>query len=270
MPMAHALRTGTAWDRKKIDYAYARELDGPGWAWEFVRRNEDFRRDCGVNRAGFPVAIGHVSGATVYRPQRRFLAAETWGLVLFADPDKTAAESDIFWQPELLTHAVHCHCKPSNDNATEQLSLSSFQGRRAVLVSFDNEHIAVSGAQKSSHLVVTSGTLLFGSSTITFLHEGLSTAANHHRTTQILKQFVSAKAATTPPQHRADSKYLDYLIALDGHLEGRSYREIANVIYGSGTVGPYWTDDSRGYKLKVRRAVRRGIALMNGGYRELL
>jgi Uncharacterized conserved protein (DUF2285)/Family of unknown function (DUF6499) len=268
--MTHALRSGTAWDKKRDDYVYARELDEPGWAWEFLRRNEDFRRDYRMNRAGDPVAIRHVSGATLYRPHRRFLDAETWGLVLFADPDRSAAESDIFWQPELLTHAVHCHCKPSNDNATEQLSLSSFQGRRAVLVSSDNEHIAVSCTQKSSHLLVTSGTLLFGSSTITFLHQGLSTAANHHRTTQILKQFVSAKAATTPPQHRADSKYLDYLIALDGHLEGRSYREIANVLYGAGTVGPYWTDDSRGYKLRVRRAVKRGIALMNGGYRALL
>jgi hypothetical protein len=268
--MAHALKSGTAWDKKKDDYAYARELDEPGWAREFLRRNEDFRRDNRMNRAGQPLAIRHMSGATLYRPLRRFLDAETWGLVLFADPEKTAAEADIFWQPALLTHVVHCHCRPSNDNTAERYSLSSFQGRKAILVSFDKEHIAVSGAQKSSRLVVTSGTMLFGNSIITFLHEGLSTSANHHKSTQILKQFVSAESSSPPLIKCANSRYLDYLIALDGHLEGRSYREIANVLYGAGTVGAYWTDDSRGHKLRVRRAVKRGIALMNGGYRALL
>ena len=68
----------------------------------------------------------------------------------------------------------------------------------------------------------------------------------------------------------ADSKYLDYLIALDGHLAGRSYRDIAEVLYGKERVGSHWTDDTRWMKSKVRRAVERGIALMNGGYRELL
>ena len=67
-----------------------------------------------------------------------------------------------------------------------------------------------------------------------------------------------------------DGKYFDYLIALDGHLAGRTYRDIAEVLYGADHVGPYWTDDSRGYKSKVRRAVERGVALMNGAYRELL
>ena len=95
--MPHALRSGTAWDGQIEDYAYTRALDGTGWAWEFLRRNEDYCRDYRMNRAGHPVAIRHVSGATLYRPQRRFLAAEVWGLSLFADPEKSALDQDIFW-----------------------------------------------------------------------------------------------------------------------------------------------------------------------------
>ena len=68
----------------------------------------------------------------------------------------------------------------------------------------------------------------------------------------------------------ADSKYRDYLLALDGRLAGRSYRDIAEVLYGSDTIGTTWADDTRGLKSKVRRAVDCGLALMNGGYRELL
>lgn len=68
----------------------------------------------------------------------------------------------------------------------------------------------------------------------------------------------------------SESKYLTYLIALDGHLEGRTYREIAEVLLGKDRVGTHWTDETRWMKSRVRRAVERGIALMNGGYRDLL
>ena len=43
--MPHARKTGTAWDRKREDYAYTRELEGTGWAWEFLRRNASYRDD---------------------------------------------------------------------------------------------------------------------------------------------------------------------------------------------------------------------------------
>jgi hypothetical protein len=268
--MAHARKSGTAWERSREDYAYGRGISLTGWAWEFLRRNEAFRHDWRINKADQPVAIRHMSGAPLYRPSRRFVEAEAWGLTMFADPNKTAPEVDIFWLPELLTHAVLCHCEPSNDAAVERLSLSSFQGRKAILADIGKEQVVISGSQQSAHLVICRGSILVDSCNVTFLHEGLATASKHHQTMQILMRLTSESGATPRRQHRADSKFLDYLIALDGHLEGRSYREIANVLYGAGSVGPYWTDDSRGFKLKVRRAVKRGIALMNGDYRELL
>jgi hypothetical protein len=268
--MAHALRLGTAWDRTREEYAHARELDEPGWAWEFLRRNEAFRRDVRLNRAGTPVAIQHVSGALLYRPSRRFVSAEAWGLALFADPDKTALETDIFWLPHLLRHAVTCHCKPSNDNASDVLSLASFVGRRAVLASLTHEVVTICSAGHSANLIVTDGSLLFGNSSVTFQHEGLTTASRHYETVTILRKLSRGVANSDAQKSAADNKYLDYLIALDGHLEGRSYRDIAVVLYGKERVGSHWTDDTRWMKSKVRRAVDRGITLMNSGYRNLL
>jgi hypothetical protein len=65
-------------------------------------------------------------------------------------------------------------------------------------------------------------------------------------------------------------KYLQYLVALDGRLANRSYREIAELLYGAERVAPFWANDTRAYKSKVRRTVAKGVALMNGGYRTLL
>jgi hypothetical protein len=58
--------------------------------------------------------------------------------------------------------------------------------------------------------------------------------------------------------------------ALDGHLAGATYREIAEVLFGTARVptGSSWkTHDLRG---RTIRLVRRGLKLMRGGYLDLL
>jgi hypothetical protein len=76
-------------------------------------------------------------------------------------------------------------------------------------------------------------------------------------------------AAPKPPHWTARTARLrDALIALDGHRAGAKPREIAVVICGRERVERDWPD--RGLRLRVHRAVIRGEALCNGGYRELL
>ena len=60
------------------------------------------------------------------------------------------------------------------------------------------------------------------------------------------------------------------LRALDGHLAGATYREIAEVLFGTARVptGSSWkTHDLRG---RTIRLVRMGLKLMRGGYLDLL
>jgi hypothetical protein len=61
-----------------------------------------------------------------------------------------------------------------------------------------------------------------------------------------------------------------YVIALDGTLAGASYRQIAQTIYGPDRVADAWTIETSYLKNRTRRAVERGLALMNGGYLSLL
>lgn len=60
----------------------------------------------------------------------------------------------------------------------------------------------------------------------------------------------------------------DALVALDGHHAGAKQREIAIMICGRDRIEREWPD--RGLRLRVHRAVIRGEALCNGGYRDLL
>lgn len=60
------------------------------------------------------------------------------------------------------------------------------------------------------------------------------------------------------------------LQALDGHLAGATYREIAQVLFGAARIpaGPAWkTHDVRDRSIRL---VRTGLDLMRGGYLNLL
>jgi hypothetical protein len=268
--MHQAQKTGAAWDRCLSDYAYTRHIPLKGWAWEFLRHNADYQRDVRLNRAGHPTAVQHKSGATLFRLRRKLPSAEHWGLSFFSDPNKTAVEVMPFWLPELLTPIAFCEANIANDNLEEQLSLACFAGRRVVLATGKHEVISVCNGQRAANLVVTDGSLLVGNRALKFHHQGLKTATRHFETLKLLTQFRENLDNFGSFVSTSDSKYRDYLVALDGRLAGRSYRDIAELLYGSERVEAFWTDDTRGLKSKVRRAVECGLALMNGGYRDLL
>jgi hypothetical protein len=268
--MPQVRKTGTAWERNLDDYAYTRGPNHTGWAWEFLRRNEDYQRDFRANRAGHPLPIMHNSGAVVLRLRRRVLAAEQWGLHLFADPNKSAHNANVFWLADQLKNTVSCTLRVANDNEIGALSLASFGGQRRVLVTPSDEIVVIIDQHMSACMIVENATFLIGKNALTFEIFGLEDPTKAIEAIQTLRQLRANANAEPNIQSYFPSKYLHYLVALDGHLAGRSYRDIAEVLYGSEHVGPCWTDDSRGYKSKVRRAVERGVALMNGGYRDLL
>ena len=268
--MPQVRKTGTAWELCLDDYAYTRGLDHAGWAWEFLRRNEDYQRDARINRAGHPVPIKHASGAIVLRLRRRVLAAERWGLHCFAAPHKSAPDAYVIWLTDHAQNSVNCTLRVANDNDLGALSLTTFAGQRRVLVTPHDEHVVITCNQVSAHMVVRNSTFLIGESVVTFEVRGLEEPEQPFVAIRTLRAMRSNQCAQITVQDEYRTKYFDYLVALDGHLAGRSYRDIAEVLYGSVRIGPYWTNDSRGYKSKVRRAVERGLALMNGGYRDLL
>lgn len=72
----------------------------------------------------------------------------------------------------------------------------------------------------------------------------------------------------TPMQRR---RYLLMLRALDGHLEGTSYREIAHVLLDAEAARwPASVWKSSAARSQIIRLIREGTGLMNGGYRKLL
>lgn len=64
-------------------YDHVRSLTRSQLAWEYLRRNEDYRHDWRISAAGRPRPILLTTGTTLIRARRRFLRAEAWGLCFF-------------------------------------------------------------------------------------------------------------------------------------------------------------------------------------------
>ncbi len=268
--MTQVRKTGTAWEVKLDDYTYTQGLDRPGWAWEFLRRNGRFAMDCRLSRAGAPTPIGHVSGATYLRSRRRFPRAESWGLLLFPDPIKTALEAPVFWLPEVLGHHVRATSCPIRSYADEAIGLEDFNCRREVLAVNGIEHVIVRHAQETARLSLEGLSFLHSKRRCVFHIEGLSQVSAAAETLQTLNRLREPAKLKETNRWQPHQKWRDYLVALDGHLAGRSYRDIAEVLHGAERVKEVWTNDTRHLKDKVRRAVERGVELMKGDYRKLL
>jgi hypothetical protein len=270
LSMPQVRKSGTAWERRLDDYAYTKGLDGPGWAWEFLRRNPNYGRDFAEHLATVPTSTTHQSGVKVFILPELVKAAEKWGLAAFANPAQSALDASLFWLPAYMNSVVFCHAKPANDNHPEILSLSHFQGQKSVLVTPICEHILIQKSHTTARLIVTGVSLLRDECVLTFSFDGIKNTILGLAAMRELQSLLCRSPEILAPSRPSYLKYRDYLIGLDGHVAQRSYRDIAEVLYGADRVREVWTNETRHLKDKVRRAVQAGIELMNSGYVKLL
>jgi len=97
--------------------------------------------------------------------------------------------------------------------------------------------------------------------------EGSGVKENLWRQQPILPRCV----LSAPNSRPTNPERLGFILqALDGHIAGASYREIAISWFGEDRVRYDWDDGSQYLKDRIRRAVARGGKLVNGGYRRFL
>ena len=64
-------------------YDHVRLLTRSRVAWEYLRRNSEYRSDWRISAPGHPQPIPLTGGTVLLRARRRFLRAEAWGLCTF-------------------------------------------------------------------------------------------------------------------------------------------------------------------------------------------
>ena len=221
-------------------YLYVLHLDGPALAWEYLRRHPDYRRDWQRHR------------------RRAGGLARRWGLLGMENPIMDARDANPAWYPgPVQAVQLHPDLDPPVDAAL--FDLWHIAGHKHLF--HDGHHLALTarGPARWQRFVLAPA-LEQGTPYVCACRAGGCSPLN--------LQAAPAARTVARPGRRA---WLEphTLQALDGVLAGASLREVAAALLGADAVAADWHADGA-LRAHVRRLVRRGDALMRGGYRRLL
>ena len=232
-------------------YLYVLHLDGPQLAWEFLRRNPDYRLDW-------------------LRRRRRPNAAQGWGLRLMEDPALDARDAHPAWFPD---HDGVLQVHPDADAPPDAGAFEFWNvpGRKHLV--HDGKRLVLTAHWPGccARLVLAPG--LADGMACLYARRSCATPCIHYRALATALDALTAASVAVPVAAvrarptPAALQELHTLQALDAVLAGASLRQVAEGLFGADAVDDWHADG--GLRSKVRRLVQRGDALMRGGYRRL-
>lgn len=233
-------------------YLYTLHLDGPALAWEYLRRNPDYRRDW-------------------LRRRRRLDAAHRWGLRLLEDPALDARDAHPAWFPD---HDAVVQLYPDADPPPDAYAFEFWRvpGRKHLI--HDGKRLVLVSRWPGCCLRLALAPGLEDGMAYLYAIRACATPCARYRAlvAELDKLAVlldsEPTAMTRPRPSPVQLQELHTLQALDATLAGASLREVAEGVFGVDAVTADWHADSA-LRARVRRLVRRGEALMRGGYRSL-
>ncbi len=172
---------------------------------------------------------------------------------LLEDPASDAREAMPDWQ-QLAATQLHPDADPRPGAAA--FDLWALPGHRRLRLDGERLRLAVTVPGHELRLTVAPA-LQHGEP---FTHTGNPPEG-------LQEPYAAGRALERP--NAAALMEMHTLQALDGHLVGASLQELARVMFPAHGQHETWHPDT-GLRSKVRRLVRRGTALMEGGYLALL
>lgn len=245
----------TAFGPPTAAYLYVLHMDGPSLAWEYLRRNPQYRHECSRSRRSKKPSID---------------ASHRWGLRLFEDPARDARDAQPDWMPDpdRLLLVQPDHDPPAKASAFDIWRLPGYKhlthdGQRLVLTCQLIDHTL---------RIAISPTLEDGMAYVCAVRAGSRLCRrwrNIETELALLDNAPDPTAVAASRPCRTALLHMRTLQALDSTLAGASQREVAEAVFGAASVADRWNDDSE-LRAQVRRLIRRGRTVMDGDYRRLL
>jgi hypothetical protein len=256
------------------DYAYTDSLTDTDWAWEFLRRNPDYRAAYYESRARPVRKLVHPSGVRIYRERGCNTECRKWGLSAFADPRLNALQTDVFWSQSALTHSINASSASAiSEDVENDLDLFRDQNCCAVLCRPDRQKIIIRSRNVAIDMRLVGINILHQPAQLQFHLDGFASIVHGTEaliwTRNALKTLRSGDKRTLTKNTRSQRK--KYLVALDCALQSASLRETAYVFRALRLTRLSWsTIGDEALKKQVWRCRNSGLKFMQCGYRKFL
>jgi len=241
-------------------------MNGPDWAWEFLRRIPEYCDKAAGAEIPFPTFDREASLTIIEDDSAHH--AEAWGLCAFANPRLSASQTPVTWHPRLLSGALPVlakTCATGIDFRRLGLTVTVTKGKPG------DEHVVLRDKAHSLQLHVLEGSILDGPVELTFHVEGLESA--RQKVTALDRLLIFLRKGQLPPsplpQLRTAQRWLLALKALPLVQAGFTDREVANKLFPQHAT-PNWNDSNDWLRTQIRRARIFGLAMTSGDYRRLV
>lgn len=246
--------TSSEWQASAA-YLYVLHLSAAELAWEYLRRNPDYRDDW--------TKFGACADAAV---------ARHWGLEFLWDPTLDAREVQPVWLP---SPSMQLRISKSDEQSqTQAFSLWTLPGRKRLLLSSFGMLLAMRLDPHTAMNVTLNLDLYTGCPFLIGASPHADPRDAAEAVARLLPQMRHRRASkSSATRRRPIQKVLRHarcLQALDGQAEGAAHREIAIAVFGEADVWQRWTHDNSEIRAQTRYLLKCATALMKSGYRHLL
>ena len=180
----------------------------------------------------------------------------------------------MFWRAEDYRRVVPAYVRSASDcGFGSVVSLGEVRCRKTLLKTADGEqHILLRDGRRVAQVRCFGDAIRAEAFAIEPIVDEFPDVENRQRLVRRLANlFRGREVASAVHGWTVEAlRHRDALAALDWRSDGLSYREIAVRLYGDEAVREDWTNPDQTMKNRVVRSVKRGLRMMNGGYRALL
>lgn len=256
----------------RAKYAYVAGFRRRDWAWEFLRRNQDYQRAAYLT-LGSSVSIRPCPNVfTLMKMRAPQPEANEWGLMFFANPDLTALTARHFWTEEADPDFVSLQITRREQGERDEL-FDYTVARCAVdhLVDAEGaEHLLLRGKTCTAQCQCTGLSLLdLQLMKMTIGMKSLDGASDSFEAYQRAEQVFNLPVDDPETLSGRQERLRNALICLDMKEAGFDLRQAAIVIYGEARIEQDWVN-TRAMRDRVRGYYRTVVRLRDGGYRMLL
>ena len=250
-------------------------LNDADWAWEFLRRNPDYKRDYRLSRSRLLKTVQHTSGNSFIRVRRRCPYAKTWGLIYMCNPSLPPIQALVAWTSNTINWVIKTEIDavlPPEIDADFDLEAACFD-RAFVVIEAKQQNLYMHIKSHSACFEIIGGSVLLYPVKMLFTIDGINQVRSAISVLQVAQEMTGkhTKLPKKTVPYVTQLRRLKYLIAAEKAVEGAFLRDIGAAIYCSKRARNEWKNlDSRAFKDEIIRAKRKGLHLMNGGYRDFL
>lgn len=241
--MAVAGVSDASW-RQDEAYQYLYAAERPMFAWEWLRRTEQYRHAWARAR--------HSTAADRHR------SAHLFGLADLVPPTQSAAEARPVWLIERDPHVLVAAVAGSEAQSEDRLDIRLLGDRLLVILDErDVEHWRLEIGGRAIRIDVHEGTLLGGPTLLTFLMTGLASLGPKLTTLDhLVGNGPASKRSANVTRARRAARWIGELRTADALADGAVQHEIARVLYATAVPPDLWRRQGDSYRSRVKRLVR--------------